>query len=312
MVNEIMNYNEIAPRFRSRKAYINEWQKEANEINSRGEYSELNKIIADFISKSGSADNYIKIMGQLYRLALADLRYLLAMSLSDGKLQSEQIHRALVKYLLSCQMYFFNFERQRLMSPDREDDRRRPTTIFFSGQLVAFVAVFANQNLFHNCINFVLDQFDIGAVSGTEKPLAPMFMIRLAEKFIGIPPRDWEGENKPWSVNLFTEEPLFAELWQHWDTEDMELIHSLLIQLANRHTFTASRNNKDGSRDFAAHAEQYPIDLHFIMRLREWRGLANPEIKHRLTEPPFDKLPEPIETIELPDELHQVMKKRVR
>ena len=134
-------------------------------------------------------------------------------------------------------------------------------------------------------------------------------MIRLAEKFIGIPPRDWEGENKPWSVNLFKEEPLFAELWQHWDTEDMELIHSLLIQLANRHTFTASRNNKDGSRDFAAHAEQYPIDLHFIMRLREWRGLANPEVKHRLTEAPFDKLPDPVETIELPDELHQVMKK---
>lgn len=304
-----MNYNEIAPRFRSKKAYVHEWQKEANIIASMGEYSDLDKIIADYVSKDGGADNYIKIMGQLSRLTLADLRYCFALSLFHGELKAKAIYLAQVKYLLSAQMYFFNFERQRLKSQNGEDNRRRPSTIFFSGHLVAFIAVFASQKLFYNCINFVLDQFDVGAVSGTEKPLAPMFMIRLAEKFIGIPPRDWEGENMPWSVNLFAEEPLFAELWQHWDTEDMGLIHSLLIQLANRHTFTASRNNKDGSRDFAAHAEQYPIDLHFIMRLREWRGLANPEIKHRLTEPPFDRLPEPIETIELPDELYQVMKK---
>lgn len=302
-----MNYNALAPKFRSRKAYIKEWQAAADKI--WREYGEFKGFISDYISIDGNADSYVKIMGQLYRLALADLRYMFAVSLFDGELKAKQIHLALTKYLLSSQMYFFNFERQRLMSQNGDDTRRRPTTIFFSGHMVAFVAVFTNQKLFHDCINFVLDQFDIGAVSGTEKPLAPMFMIRLAEKFIGIPPRDWERENKPWSVNLFTEEPLFAELWQHWDTEDMMLIHSLLIQLANRHTFTASRNNKDGSRDFAAHAEQYPIDLHFIMRLREWRGLANPEIKHRLTEFPFDRLPDPIEIIKLPAELHQVMKK---
>ncbi|WP_331353138.1 hypothetical protein [Cellvibrio sp. UBA7671] len=304
-----MNYNEVAPRFRSRRAYINEWQKEAANIASRGEHSRHEMLIKQLISKGGTLYDVLGIVGRLYTLTLADLRYQFAVSLSDEKLKTEEIHLALMKYFLSAQVSFFNFERQGFISQSGEDNRMRPTTIFFSGQLVAFVAVFANQNFFHNCVKFVLDQFDIGAVSGTEKPLAPLFMIRLAEKFIGISPRDWEVENKPWSVNLFTEEPLFAELWQHWDTEDMELIHSLLIQLANRHTFTASRNNKDGSRDFAAHAEQYPIDLHFIMRLREWRGLANPEIKHRLTEPPFDRLPEPIETIELPDELHQVMKK---
>lgn len=311
MVNTNMTYNEIAPKFRSKKAYINEWQREADIIASMGEYSDLETIIANYVSTAGEIGDYIKIMSRCSRLSLADLRYLFALSLADGKINQEGINLALAKYFFSAQLHFYNFERLGLLikSQKIEDNRSRSFTIFFSGHLVAFVAVFVNRKLFDNCIKFVLDQFDIGAVSGTEKPLAPMFMIRLAERFIGISPRDWEGENKPWSVNLFTEEPLFAELWQHWDTEDMELIQSLLIQLANRHTFTASRNNKDGSRDFAAHAEQYPIDLHFIMRLREWRGLANPEIKHRLTEPPFNKLPEPIETIELPDELHQVMKK---
>lgn len=306
-----MNYNEIAPRFRKRKAYAAEWLRARDNIVSDGEYKKLEIFINDFITKDSEYYGFANIMLSLHRLTLVDLRYIFALSILEKNLKYKEVGCSLVILLFSEKLNLYNYERQKekLKAQGRNDTPMAPTNIFFAGHLVAFLVVFTNKNVFNDCIGFVLDQFDVGAVSGTEKPLAPMFMIRLAEKFIGIPPRDWEGENKPWSVKLFAEEPLFAELWQHWDTEDMELIHSLLIQLANRHTFTASRNNKDGSRDFAAHAEQYPIDLHFIMRLREWRGLANPEIKHRLTEPPFDRLPEPIETIELPDELYQVMKK---
>lgn len=305
-----MNYFEIAPKFRKRKTYVAEKQKAAETIVSVGEYVELEASITNYC-KNGSMDDYITIVSHLFRLTLADLRYLLALSILENTLKHQEIALAISKHFLAAQLRFYNFERLNIIALQQNVEVRTRLLLGAAeaGNMLSFVAVFINRTEFENCAKFVLNQFDKQWVGDFVNPMTQIFMMMLTEKFLGLEPRDWRGEGKSWSVDIFKEEPLFAELWQYWDTENMELIESLLIQLANRHTFQASRNNKDGGRDFEGHAEQYPIDLHFIMRLREWRGLSNPEIKHRLTESPFDKLPEPVEKIQFPEELQQVVKK---
>ena len=305
-----MNYFEMAPKFRKRKTYAAEWQREVSVLAAMGDYVELDTSLRNY-SFGHNQDDYVTIITHLYRLTLADLRYLFALSILENRLKNQEIALAATKHFLGAQLRFYNFERIKIIAiqQNSEGQPMPPMGAAEAGNLVSFVAVFTNRLQFENCAKFVLDQFDAQGVVDVVNPMTQIFMMMLTEKFLGFEPRDWRGEGKSWSVDIFNEEPLFAELWQHWDTEDMALIESLLMQLANRHTFQASRNNKDGSRDFEGHAEQYPIDLHFIMRLREWRGLSNPDIKHRLTEPPFDKLPDPIENIQLPDELRQVVKK---
>lgn len=51
------------------------------------------------------------------------------------------------------------------------------------------------------------------------------------------------------------------------------------------------------------------MELQFIYRLREWRGLTNPVIKHRLTEPPFDVLPEPMQEVVFDEQTIQFVAK---
>lgn len=305
-----MNYSEIAPKFRKRKTYVAEKQKAAERIASDGEYVELDTSIANYC-KNGNVGDFITIVSYLFRLTLADLRYLLALSILEGELKNQEMALAISKHFFAAQLCSYNLERLIIIALRQNLEVRTPVLLGAAeaGNLLSFIAVFTNRTEFENCAKFALTQFDKQWVGDFVNPMTQVFMMMLTEKFLGFEPRDWRGEGKSWSVDIFKEEPLFAELWQHWGTEDMVLIESLLIQLANRHTFQASRNDKDGGRDFEGHAEQYPIDLHFIMRLREWRGLSNPDIKHRLTEPPFDKLPDPIENIQLPDELRQVVKK---
>jgi hypothetical protein len=138
--------------------------------------------------------------------------------------------------------------------------------------------------------------------------LTQLFILRLSEHFLGYPPRDWLN-HKHWGVDPREQEPLFAALWEHWDDTDTSVLEPLLVQLLNRHTYQASRNNKDGDRDFEGHSEQFPMELQFIYRLREWRGLTNPAIKHRLTEPPFDVLPEPMQEVVFDEQTIQFIAK---
>jgi|GEM_PF-4146179 len=70
------------------------------------------------------------------------------------------------------------------------------------------------------------------------------------------------------------------------------LSESPLIQLLNRHTYQASRNNPDCGRDFGGPAmAQVPCELYFIFRMRLFLGLENPEIDHRLTAELLNQLP---------------------
>jgi len=170
------------------------------------------------------------------------------------------------------------------------------------------LAIFGNRSLFENSLNQILEAFDKGMFANSITYVTQLFMLQLAEAFMGYPPRDWKSYL---DIDPRKEEPLFEALWKSWDTIDLNQLEPLLVQLLNRHTFKASRDNPDGGRDFEGHSAQFPIELFFIYRLREWKGLVNPNIKHQLTEPPFHELPEPLEVIEF-DELTLNFVKEIR
>lgn len=302
-------YKEPAPRFRSRKAYIKEKYREHLNLIEWGKYADLDKVVSVFENSHQGATEFISIALRARFICFADLRYSLAEHLEQCKPLGNSFAHLVLKSMLLTQISFYNYERLRreFIRTGRDDSPPTLETPATVGNVVAFIAVFGNKELFVDCLFLAQDLFDIGAVGTDVTPLSQLFILRLSERFLGIQPRMWSEDKFPWAVDPLEKESLLAELWNSWDTVDMSLIEDLLLQLANWHTYQASRNNKDGGRDFEGHAEQYPIAVHFIMRLRQWHGLENPQIKHRLLEPPFDRLPEPLVNLEFSDEVKRVM-----
>lgn len=72
-----------------------------------------------------------------------------------------------------------------------------------------------------------------------------------------------------------------------WDTPDTETLGQWLVQLCNLHT------KLTGSADFMDFANQfshYPVEVMMLFRLRERRGLSNPEVDHPLMKFPWSRL----------------------
>ncbi len=305
-MNEL--YNSIAPKFRSRKAFVKQMETARASILMRGDRERADGKINAFCSSNENNEN-------TFILALVGFsdnshpnKYLsVSKCIQNNTWDLTEYRNTWMRLFIVYQIDFFNFQRIHLERPKPAGKGCITLPVGF-GDLVAMMAIFGNRNLFENAVNFSLDVFDGGFTGGAITYLTQLFILRLSEHFLGYPPRDWLN-HKHWGVDPREQEPLFAALWEHWEDTDTSVLEPLLVQLLNRHTYQASRNNKDGDRDFEGHSEQFPMELQFIYRLREWRGLTNPAIKHRLTEPPFDVLPEPMQELIFDEQTIQFMSK---
>jgi hypothetical protein len=64
---------------------------------------------------------------------------------------------------------------------------------------------------------------------------------------------------------------------QMWNTPDVEMLGEWLVQLCNQHTrLTTSRDFMDFAGDFS----HFPVEVLMLFRLREQRGLSNPQVDH--------------------------------
>jgi hypothetical protein len=304
----IENYSSANLSFRSRKAFIDNMHKSRASIKARGDAEHAVSRVQDFLLLEGDQNHR-------FGLALAGLSNLLHPKLYLGMsdiLEAEaralkQYKSIWVQYFLLFQLRFFNFNYAYRRDPNILPNGRLGLPRLIS-EIAPMVAIFGNRSLFENSLNQILEAFDKGMFANSITYVTQLFMLQLAESFMGYPPRDWKSYI---DIDPRKEEPLFEELWNLWDTEDVNQLEPLLVQLLNRHTFKASRDNPDGGRDFEGYSEQFPIELLFIYRLREWKGLVNPNIKHQLTEPPFHELPEPLEVLEF-DELTLNFVKEIR
>jgi hypothetical protein len=233
-----------------------------------------------------------------------------AASIGNRKFEAELLLSAFTKLFFSYQANFYIFEVRR-EEFSKEEEPRLPNALGVqqtTGDLIAMTAVFGHKKMFETVVKFCLDMHDKEMVGGYVTSLTQLFIIQLAEQELGLTPRAWLNDGKKWSVDPCEKEPLFAQILQHWADEDTAVLEPLLIQLLNRHTFQASKNNKDGGKDFSGlDTEQFPLELFFLYRLRQWRGLSIPNISHRLTEAPFDKLPEPATNLIFDEETKKLM-----
>lgn len=72
-----------------------------------------------------------------------------------------------------------------------------------------------------------------------------------------------------------------------WGTHNLDVLRQWLVQLCNQHTrLTGGRE----SMDFAGEFSHFPVEVLMLFRLREQRGLENPEIDHPLMRLPWSRL----------------------
>lgn len=303
-------YQTTAPKFRSRKAFVSFAKKIRDVKVARHDAENSSEKIDQFLFADSNAQGYfISALNELESSSFAELFSLTSRCLEDNRWDLHAYQSSLLRLCLCYQLLFFNKEKNRISFASTNPIRvvnpiSIPTTF---GNMVGLMAVFGNRDFFANTAKFCLDLFDRGLIGGDVTPLTQLFILHLAERYLGGVERNWLTDPYPWAVDPCTEEQLFKALMQHWQDDNTTVLEPLLLQLLNRHTFQASRNNKDGAKDFADHTEQFPLELFFIYRLRHWRGLSLPRLIHPLIEPPFHELPTELEQAVFDDRSIQFM-----
>ncbi|HWV16605.1 MAG TPA: hypothetical protein VN030_14320 [Cellvibrio sp.] len=307
-------YCAVAPKFRSRKAFV-AYEKKIRDIKMARNHAGKAKIKIDqfLFDETDPCDYFFPAIIEFENLSFSNLFFLTGQCLVNNGWNLPAYQNSLLSLLLSYQLWFYNCEAMRLRFALTEPSKRiNPIGIPLTfGNMICLMAVFGNKDLFVNTTNFCLDLFDRGLVGGDAIPLTQLFIMRLAERYLEVVERNWLADPYPWAVDPCEEEPLFEALMRHWDDENTNILEPLLVQLLNRHTFQASRNNKDGAKDFDGHTEQFPLELFFIYRLRHWNGLMLPSLKHPMIEPPFHELPTQLEQVIFENRDRQIMR-RVR
>jgi hypothetical protein len=110
------------------------------------------------------------------------------------------------------------------------------------------------------------------------------FMLRLFAM--------WRGDvAHAWPSYAF-DEPIYERILATWRDEDPATLKHWLLAACNRHTHQAKQETEKTFRDCASFPRT-PIEILYVLRLRQVIGLENPSLDHPLMEPPFDRLPEP-------------------
>ncbi|MCW2292773.1 hypothetical protein M2262_002823 [Pseudomonas sp. BIGb0408] len=139
-----------------------------------------------------------------------------------------------------------------------------------------------------------------------EQRRAQAFMLRLFA--------DWVGDvSHQWPAYAY-DEPIYEALLLHWRTPNPEDLLPCLLAACDRHTWQSGKDSLKNFYDFNQdwHLERVPVEILYILRLRQWEGLANPQkIDHPLMATPYDQLP-PEQSVPELDELMQGVLKRAR
>jgi hypothetical protein len=120
----------------------------------------------------------------------------------------------------------------------------------------------------------------------------------------------WRGDvNHAWPPYAY-DEPIYEGILATWRDVDPTTLKQWLLAACDRHTHQSKRETSKTFRDCASFPRT-PIEILFVLRLREIIGLENPSLDHPLMESPYDRLPEP-QPPYIPDEPARETLARVR
>lgn len=134
---------------------------------------------------------------------------------------------------------------------------------------------------------------------------AQAFMLRLFANWVGDVSHTWPA--------YAYDEPIYEALLMHWRRPNPDELVPCLLAACDRHTHQAGKETLKKFFDFNSntHLARVPIEILFLLRLRQWEGLVNPVLEHPLMAPPFHQLP-PEQPVPDLDELMQGVLKRAR
>lgn len=129
-----------------------------------------------------------------------------------------------------------------------------------------------------------------------------VFMLRLFA--------DWRRNVSHHWPKYAYDEPIYEAILQQWREPDPEVLKPWLLAACDRHTHQSQADTESSFYDFSSFPRM-PLEILFLLKLREMTGLQNPRLEHPLMEAPFDRLP-PEQLAYAPDELMLGTMARVR
>lgn len=131
-----------------------------------------------------------------------------------------------------------------------------------------------------------------------------VFMLRLFADWVGDASHRWPAYGY--------DEPIYEALLTHWRTPEPQALVPCLLAACDRHTHQSRKDIRRKFFDFGRLGlMRTPLEILWLMRLRQWEGLENPVLDHPLMAPPFDVLPPP-QPLAWQDLLMQAVQARAR
>lgn len=213
-------------------------------------------------------------------------------------------------FQVGTKQQFFWHHRFRIIFPDHPHGGLFLSSFYTASNMMAAMAILGWKDaviyqgyLTHAMLN---RQYNFTLEHQEQHRRAQAFMLRVFA--------DWVGDvSHQWPAYAY-DEPVYETLLANWRTPNPDDLLPCLLAACDRHTWQTGKESMKNSYDFNQdwHLERVPVEILYILRLRQWEGLANPQkIDHPLMAAPFDQLP-PEQPVPELDELMQGVLKRAR
>lgn len=114
-------------------------------------------------------------------------------------------------------------------------------------------------------------------------------IITIFSDWLGLPKPDLEKHALP-------KDPVWMHYAYHWREPDLEKFKEIVLQVCDVHIERIAITDKEfDSQEFdfnSPYEALYPVEILFVLRLREMIGLTNPEIDHPLMNTPYAHITE--------------------
>lgn len=118
-------------------------------------------------------------------------------------------------------------------------------------------------------------------------------VMTILSDWLGLPEPDLEKYALP-------KDPVWMHYAYHWKEPDLEKFREIVLQVCDVHLERIAITDKEfDSQEFdfnSPYEALYPVEILFVLRLREMIGLTNPEIDHPLMNTPYANITENIST----------------
>jgi hypothetical protein len=112
----------------------------------------------------------------------------------------------------------------------------------------------------------------------------------------------WRGDASHTWPSYAYDEPIYEGILAKWRDPDPEVLTPWLLAACDRHTHQSQLERSEKKFYDCSNFPCDPVEILFLLKLRELEGLQNPVLDHPLMASPFDKLPAP-QSLFISDEL---------